>query len=889
MAAMEPLVASGADRGSPAAGPALPIAVHGSELVAGAFPLLRGLPGSVTARRDEGETLVLGVLQSSAASPAALADFALGQVETQFLLLELEEGGAEGGGSASGGSAAGAYALLLPLISGGRFRATIRPPRRGHPPAPLVAWHHAPRLCDRFRGRGQGDNLVLRLESGSPAVTANAWPAALLAAAGTDPYDLVRRAVRVGARLSGLAGAARPREEKAVPPNASLFGWCSWDAYYSMVSAAGLAEGLRSLQAGGCRARWLVIDDGWQQTDVDEPYRAIASGRHLVGQSEVEVEEAAVDLVIGPADERETNTVHTLSAEEEQILSFTPRALTPRRAAAGNPFGLPPRSPSSGLLPSPRSPRNLPSPGKPAPGKPSQLRRRPASAAALLQGTGGDGAAAAEAEPPAAPLSPVRTPAGLPPIAPSRSEPLVLGAAAEPAAADSDDTQEATEAASACPAGGMAAVVDHLKHVFGLRHVYLWHAMMGFWAGVAPGGAMAKYGAQIVRPQPTAGTLEIDPSYSWVQATLAGVGLVDSPRELHADMHAYIAGCGVDGIKVDVQGLVAHAGKSRWRTAHRWTATDVGGPALAAAFHTSLEDSAARHFGSNVINCMCGSTDDFYPRNCASFTTHVSTCAFNSLFCGELAVPDWDMFHTKHPAAKLHATARAISGGPVYVSDKPGQHDFPLMRRLVLPDGSVLRCLLPGRPTRDCLFADFHDSNPPPVTARVKPADVPTLVSSGGAGGSFATYVDGTQELLLLEAEQEVAIELAAGGGSDMVTLAALRERDGLAVAPLGLMEMLNSGGAVVRCGWEGELAPGAATAAGAGATGMQRQQVFRLATRGAGTLLAYCSSAPAEVRAFDKSVRFEYDAGSGALRVGVPAGLPLEMDWTISFEGGAA
>jgi hypothetical protein len=35
-----------------------------------------------------------------------------------------------------------------------------------------------------------------------------------------------------------------------------------------------------------------------------------------------------------------------------------------------------------------------------------------------------------------------------------------------------------------------------------------------------------------------------------------------------------------------------------------------------------------------------------------------------------------------------------------------GEHDFSLLRRLVLPDGSVLRCSLPGRPTADCLFRD---------------------------------------------------------------------------------------------------------------------------------------------------------------------------------------
>lgn len=33
-------------------------------------------------------------------------------------------------------------------------------------------------------------------------------------------------------------------------------------------------------------------------------------------------------------------------------------------------------------------------------------------------------------------------------------------------------------------------------------------------------------------------------------------------------------------------------------------------------------------------------------------------------------------------------TPRLPTGGPVYVSDRPGMHDFSLLRRLVLPDGS---------------------------------------------------------------------------------------------------------------------------------------------------------------------------------------------------------
>ena len=42
----------------------------------------------------------------------------------------------------------------------------------------------------------------------------------------------------------------------------------------------------------------------------------------------------------------------------------------------------------------------------------------------------------------------------------------------------------------------------------------------------------------------------------------------------------------------------------------------------------------------------------------------------------------------------------------VLCSDKPGNHNFDLLKKLVLPDGSVLRAQLPGRPTLHCLFAD---------------------------------------------------------------------------------------------------------------------------------------------------------------------------------------
>lgn len=91
--------------------------------------------------------------------------------------------------------------------------------------------------------------------------------------------------------------------------------------------------------------------------------------------------------------------------------------------------------------------------------------------------------------------------------------------------------------------------------------------------------------------------------------------------------------------------------------------------------------------------------DNFWLQGC-----HMVHCAYNSLWMGNFIHPDWDMFQSTHPCAEFHAASRAISGGPIYVSDKVGKHDFNLLKTLVLPDGSLLRCDYYALPTRDCLF-----------------------------------------------------------------------------------------------------------------------------------------------------------------------------------------
>ena len=58
----------------------------------------------------------------------------------------------------------------------------------------------------------------------------------------------------------------------------------------------------------------------------------------------------------------------------------------------------------------------------------------------------------------------------------------------------------------------------------------------------------------------------------------------------------------------------------------------------------------------------------------------------------------------------------------MYVSDKPGNHDFQLLKRLVLSDGTLLRCTQVGRPTLDTLFEDVSRDEKTLLKVRITPS-----------------------------------------------------------------------------------------------------------------------------------------------------------------------
>ncbi|XP_047075395.1 probable galactinol--sucrose galactosyltransferase 6 isoform X1 [Lolium rigidum] len=455
---------------------------------------------------------------------------------------------------------------------------------------------------------------------------------------------------------------------------------------------------------------------------------------------------------------------------------------------------------------------------------------------------------------------------------------------------------------------GIETLVRAAKDKYGLKYVYVWHAITGYWGGVRPGVAgMEAYRSAMQFPKISPGVAENEPNMKTDVLTLQGLGLVH-PQAVHRfydELHAYLAAAGVDGVKVDVQCVLETLG-----------AGHGGRVQLAREYHRALDASVAKNFQDNgIIACMSHNTDslycskqtavvrasdDFFPREAVSHTIHIAAVAYNSVFLGEFMLPDWDMFHSLHPAGDYHGSARAISGGPVYVSDAPGKHDFELLRKMVLPDGTVLRARLPGRPTKDCLFADpardgvsllkiwnmnrftgvlgvyncqgaawssaektnvFHDAGGAgALTCGVKGRDVHLIAEAAtdGAGwcGDCAVYRHAAGDLVVLPDGAALPVSLKVLE-HDILTVSPIKDlAAGCRFAPIGLIDMFNGGAAVEGMTYSVLVDGDGMTTAAVGQVCME--------VRGRGRFGSYSSVRPRKCTLGSAPVEFSYDASSG-------------------------
>ncbi|XP_020211843.1 probable galactinol--sucrose galactosyltransferase 2 [Cajanus cajan] len=681
-------------------------------------------------------------------------------LETQFMLIESKESEVDEENSPI------VYTVLLPLLEG-QFRAVLQ---------------------------GNDKNEIeICLESGDNAVETDQGLHMVYMHAGTNPFEVINQAVKA---VEKHMQTFLHREKKRLPSFVDWFGWCTWDAFYTDVTAEGVEEGLKSLSQGGTPPRFLIIDDGWQQ---------------------IESKSKDVDCVV------------------QEGAQFATRLI--------------------GIK---------------------------------------------------------------------------------------ENTKFQKKSQSSEQESGLKHLVDGAKQHHNVKNVYVWHALAGYWGGVKPAATgMEHYDTSLAYPVQSPGVLGNQPDIVMDSLAVHGLGLVHPKKvfNFYNELHAYLASCGVDGVKVDVQNIIETLG-----------AGHGGRVSLTRSYHHALEASIARNFADNgCIACMCHNTDglysakqtavvrasdDFYPRDPASHTIHISSVAYNSLFLGEFMQPDWDMFHSLHPAADYHAAARAIGGCPIYVSDKPGNHNFDLLQKLVLPDGSVLRAQLPGRPTRDSLFVDpardgtsllkmwnlnkcsgvvgvfncqgagwckiekktrIHDTSPGTLTSSVCASDVDLITQVAGAEwlGETIVYSYRSGEVIRLPKGVSVPVTLKALE-FELFHFCPIHEiAPSISFAAIGLLDMFNSGGAVEQVEihrasnnkpelFDGEvfseltssLSPNRATTASIG-----------LRVRGKGRFGVYSSQQPLKCVVGGTETDFNYDSETGLATFSIPVPSEEMYIWSIEIQ----
>ncbi len=239
---------------------------------------------------------------------------------------------------------------------------------------------------------------------------------------------------------------------------------------------------------------------------------------------------------------------------------------------------------------------------------------------------------------------------------------------------------------------GIQKAVSDIKEA-GIPNVGIWFPTTGYWKGLDDGGKTCKELGDCVRM----GSNE----------RITVVPEADKAERYFEYLCGKTKQWGADFVKIDNQGFY-----------HNFKDTHTFGES-AKAIQGAIEKTAEKYFDGAIINCMgmpsecmfhrtdsavCRCSDDFKPESREWFAKHILQCAYNGLLQGQYHINDWDMWWTDDEQAVKNSVCRAISGGPIYVSDKLGRTNPEILKPLAFKDGRILRPDNSAIPAEDCIM-----------------------------------------------------------------------------------------------------------------------------------------------------------------------------------------
>ncbi|MGA7721721.1 MAG: Sip1-related alpha-galactosidase [Ignavibacteriaceae bacterium] len=417
---------------------------------------------------------------------------------------------------------------------------------------------------------------------------------------------------------------------------------------------------------------------------------------------------------------------------------------------------------------------------------------------------------------------------------------------------------------------GFKPVIDKLKREYKLSDFGIWHAYDGYWQGINPDSELGReYKKDLfswkekIRP---------DIDSSGLRTCYFISPFAKSLNKFYEDFHKYLKSEGFSFIKVDNQ-----------LETERMAVNNFPIFTGAAKYHEALISSAKKYFNNTIINCMdmtpdaylnfgatavARSEDDYSPAFEKGHTgnfwmekaaEHIQQAVYNSLYFSQMVYCDFDMLESINPNAVYHAVARAINNGPVYITDKIGEHNYDVLSPLVYSDGKILRSGKPLLPAEDCLFQvkqpkpfkafsmdgntgllgiwNCADSNE--VKGTFKPSDVFSI-----KGEKFVIYEYFSKSLKVAGRDEDIPVALN-GFGYKLFYIVPLINNN----AVIGLVNKYNAPAAVLN-------------------SEITVKEIKALLYEG-GTFAAYVNSRPLSAEADGKDVPFDFS--NGLVTINIP------------------
>ena len=256
---------------------------------------------------------------------------------------------------------------------------------------------------------------------------------------------------------------------------------------------------------------------------------------------------------------------------------------------------------------------------------------------------------------------------------------------------------------------GLSGVVSRCKKKYGIKKFLCWHTFDGYWRGVAK----KKFPEFDIEDELFAVSERFSSKENEEFYPTRLIGRTRSVfrkdiDKFYREFYRALKKQGVDGAKIDAMTWIEAFAQGKG-----------GRVKVMTELLRSIETNSDNFFKGNHINCsgcsndlfmnlkngtIVRTSDDYLPDNKESYYSHTEINAFVGFFVSPVATADWDMFQSFGEYGLFNATARAVSGGPIYCTDLPDKANFNILSSLCLKDGRVKRCRDNAVPTVSCLF-----------------------------------------------------------------------------------------------------------------------------------------------------------------------------------------